>query len=173
AGGDALRVGILHSRTGTMAISEGAVVDATRLALEELDAAGGVLGRRLEIVEFDGASDDAAFARGAERLIRDDGVAVIFGCWTSASRRTVRPIVEEHDHLLFYPVQYEGLEHSPNIVYLGAAPNQQIIPAVKWSFDHLGRRVFLVGSDYVFPRTANALIRAQVHALHGELVGEE
>jgi len=99
-------------------------------------------------------------------------VAVVFGCWTSACRKTVRPVFERHDHLLVYPVQYEGLEASPNILYTGAAPNQQIIPAVKWSFDHLGRRFFLVGSDYVFPRTANAIIRDQVTALQGEIAGE-
>lgn len=167
-----IRVGILHSRTGTMAISEGSVADATTLAVEELNDAGGVLGRPLEIVSVDGASKPSAFAAEAERLIRREEVSVIFGCWTSASRRTVKPILEELDHLLFYPVQYEGLEQSPNIVYTGAAPNQQIIPAVKWSVDHLGKRAFLVGSDYVFPRTANALVRAQLAALGGEVVGE-
>lgn len=173
-GGDlaSIRVGILHSSTGTMAISEGSVADATRLALEEINAAGGVLGRAVEAVVVDGASKPSSFASEAERLIVDEKVAVIFGCWTSASRRTVKPILERHDHLMFYPVQYEGLEQSPNIVYTGAAPNQQIIPAVKWSFDHLGKRAFLVGSDYVFPRTANALIRAQIDALRGQVVGE-
>jgi urea transport system substrate-binding protein len=170
--GGPIRVGILHSSTGTMAISEGSVADATRLALEEIDGRGGVLGRRLEAVAVDGASKPSSFAAEAERLIVEEKVSVIFGCWTSASRRTVKPILERLDHLLFYPVQYEGLEQSPNIVYTGAAPNQQIIPAVKWSFDHLGKRAFLVGSDYVFPRTANALMRAQIDALRGEVVGE-
>jgi urea transport system substrate-binding protein len=113
------------------------------------------------------------FAREAERLIAREKVAVVFGCWTSASRKTVKPVIEKYGNLLFYPVQYEGLEQSPNIIYTGAAPNQQIIPAVKWSFDHLGRRFFLVGSDYVFPRTANAIITAQVLALGGTIVGEE
>ncbi len=98
---------------------------------------------------------------------------MVFGCWTSASRKTVKPLFEEHDHLLFYPVQYEGLEQSPNIVYTGAAPNQQIIPAVKWCFDNLGKKFFLVGSDYVFPRTANAIIRDQLGAIRGEVLGEE
>ena len=110
---------------------------------------------------------------GGGELITRERVSVIFGCWTSASRRAVKPVVEQHDHLLFYPVQYEGLEQSPNIVYTGAAPNQQIIPGVKWCFDHLGRRMFLVGSDYVFPRTANQIIRDQCAALGGEIVGEE
>ncbi len=168
-----IKIGILHSLTGTMAISESSVRDATLLAIEELNAAGGVLGRRLEPVVADGRSDWPVFAREAERLIAQEKVAVVFGCWTSASRKTVKPVFERLDGLLFYPVQYEGLEQSPNIVYTGAAPNQQIIPAVKWSFDHLGKRFFLVGSDYVFPRTANAIIKAQVTALGGEIVGEE
>jgi urea transport system substrate-binding protein len=156
-----------------MAISETSVANATLLAIEEINARGGLLGRRVEPVLVDGRSDWPTFAREAERLVVDEKVSVIFGCWTSASRKTVRPVVERHDHLLFYPVQYEGLEQSPNIVYTGAAPNQQIIPAVKWSFDHLGKRFFLVGSDYVFPRTANAIIRDAVTALGGEIVGEE
>ncbi|HEY8933503.1 MAG TPA: urea ABC transporter substrate-binding protein [Rariglobus sp.] len=168
-----VKVGILHSLTGTMAISETSVRDATLLAIEELNAAGGVLGRKIEPVVADGRSDWPTFAREAERLITEERVAVVFGCWTSASRKTVKPVFERHNHLLFYPVQYEGLEQSPNIIYTGATPNQQIIPAVKWSFDHLGKRFFLVGSDYVFPRTANAIIKAQVAALGGSIVGEE
>jgi len=168
-----IKVGILHSLTGTMAISEIPVRDATLLAIEEINAAGGVLGRRIEPVVADGRSDWPAFAREAERLITKERVAVVFGCWTSASRKTVKPVFERHNHLLFYPVQYEGLEQSPNIVYTGAAPNQQIIPAVKWSFDHLGKRFYLIGSDYVFPRTANAIIKAQLTALGGVVVGEE
>ena len=102
----------------------------------------------------------------------DEAVAVVFGCWTSASRRTVRGIFEARNHLLFYPVQYEGVEMSPNIIYTGAAPNQQILPAVKWARKHIGQRFFLVGSDYIFPRTANAIIRDQVAALGGTIVGE-
>ena len=156
-----------------MAFSEKPVIDATLLAIEDLNAGGGLLGRRLQAVTVDARSDPATFASEAERLITLDKVAALFGCWTSASRKYIRPVVERHNQLLFYPVQYEGLELSPNIVYVGAAPNQQIIPAVKWCFDHLGRRFFLVGSDYVFPRTANAIIKDQVGALQGEIVGEE
>jgi urea transport system substrate-binding protein len=129
-----------------MAISEKSVVDATLLAIEEVNAAGGLLGRKIEPVVVDGKSDWPTFAREAERLITEEKVVVVFGCWTSASRKTVKPVFEKHGHLLFYPVQYEGLESSPNIVYTGAAPNQQILPALKWSLDNLGRRVFLVGS---------------------------
>jgi urea transport system substrate-binding protein len=168
-----IRVGILHSQSGTMATSEVPVLQATLLAIDEINEHGGLLGRRVEPVIVDGKSDWPTFAEGARRLIVDEKVSVIFGCWTSASRKTVRPVVEQFHHLLFYPVQYEGLESSPNIVYTGAAPNQQIIPAVKWSFDTIGRRFFLVGSDYVFPRVANAIIRDHVRALRGEIVGEE
>lgn len=168
-----IKVGVLHSMTGTMKISEQAVIDATLLRIEEINAAGGLLGRRVVAVPADGRSDAATFAKEARRLITQDKVAAIFGCWTSASRRTVRPVIEELNHLLVYPVQYEGLEDSKNIVYLGAAPNQQIIPTVKWALDHLGRRFFLVGSDYVFPRSANAIIKDQIQALRGEIVGEE
>lgn len=169
-----IRVGILHSLTGTMAISELPVKDATLLAIEDINASGGVLGRRVEPIVVDGQSDWDAFAAGAERLITEDKVAAVFGCWTSASRKTVRPVFEQRRALLFYPVQYEGVERSPNIVYLGAAPNQQIVPAVVWAFESLGkRRFFLVGSDYVFPRTANAIIRDYLEAVGGEVVGEE
>jgi len=169
----AIRVGVLHSQSGTMAISEGPVVRATLLAIDEINAAGGLLGRRIEPIVVDGRSDPQTFAREARRLIVGENVSVIFGCWTSASRKMVKPEVEKLGHLLFYPVQYEGLESSPNIVYTGAAPNQQIIPAVKWSFDKIGRRFFLVGSDYVFPHVANMIIRDHVNALRGEVVGEE
>ncbi|MCP4783844.1 MAG: urea ABC transporter substrate-binding protein [Fuerstiella sp.] len=168
-----IKVGVLHSLSGTMAVSEGSVVDATLLAIAEINEQGGVLGRKIEPVVVDGKSDGPTFAQGAERLIVDEKVSAVFGCWTSASRRTVKSIFEKHNHLLFYPVQYEGLEASPNIVYTGAAPNQQIIPAVKWCMDNLGSRVFLVGSDYVFPRTANAIVKDQVVALRGRIVGEE
>lgn len=168
-----IRVGILHSQSGTMAISETPVVRSTLLAIEEINSRGGLLGRRIEPVVVDGRSDWPTFAREARRLIVDEKVSVIFGCWTSASRKMVKPVVERFHHLLFYPVQYEGLESSPNIVYTGAAPNQQIIPAVKWSFEALGRRFFLVGSDYVFPRVANSIIRDHVRALRGEIAGEE
>ncbi len=173
AAAEPIKVGILHSLTGSMATSESPVVDATLLAIEEINRAGGPLGRPIHPVVVDAGSDADTFAREAERLITRERVVTVFGCWTSASRKTVKPVFEKHDHLLVYPVQYEGLEESPNIVYTGAAPNQQIIPAVKWSFDHLGRRFFLVGSDYVFPRTANAIIRDQVTAMRGAIVGEE
>jgi urea transport system substrate-binding protein len=168
-----IRVGLLFSLSGTMSISETPVMQAAQMAIEEINAAGGVLGRSVEAVIVDGQSDWDLTAAEAERLITQENVSAMFGCWTSACRKTVLPVFEEHNHLLFYPLQYEGLEQSPNIIYTGAAPNQQIIPAVKWSLDNLGDRFFLVGSDYVFPRTANAIIRDQVMALGGEVVGED
>lgn len=173
APGGTIKVGVLHSLTGTMAISEQSVRDATVMAIEEINGKGGVLGKKIEPVVVDGRSDWPTFAKEAEALVTEKKVSVVFGCWTSASRKTVKPVFEKHDHLLFYPVQYEGLEQSPNIIYTGAAPNQQIIPALKWCFDHLGKKFFLVSSDYVFPRSANEIIKALVKALRGQIVGEE
>lgn len=168
-----IKVGVLHSLSGTMAISEKAVVNATLMAIEEINQNGGLLGKKIVPIVVDGKSDWATFAQEAERLITQEKVSVIFGCWTSASRKTVRPVFEKYNHLLFYPIQYEGLEASPNIVYTGAAPNQQIIPATKWAFDNLGKKFFIVGSDYVFPRTASAIMRELIGQLGGEVVGDE
>jgi urea transport system substrate-binding protein len=172
--GSPIRVGILHSRTGTMAISERPVIDAVLLAVEELNSRGGVLGRRVESVLADGQSDEEVFALEAEKLITKEKVAAIFGCWTSASRKAVVPVVERHDHLLYYSVQYEGLEQSPNVVCLGPVPNQQITPALRWLVGFEAKRHwFLVGSDYVFPAVANAVIRDEAKAAGCEIVGEE
>jgi urea transport system substrate-binding protein len=166
-------VGILHSETGPMAVSERSMIDAEVLALEEINRSGGLLGRPVRWVIADGASDWPTFARQAERLIREQGVQVIFGCWTSACRKGVLPVVEAADHLLLYPMAYEGLEQSPNIVYTGAAPNQQITPAVQWCHESLGaRRFFLVGSDYIWPHCVNAIVKDQLTGLGAELVGE-
>ncbi|HLL54666.1 MAG TPA: urea ABC transporter substrate-binding protein [Myxococcaceae bacterium] len=168
-----VRVGVLHSLTGTMALSEAPVMRATQLAIEELNEAGGVLGRPVEAVVVDGGSDWPTFAREAERLLAEEKVSALFGCWTSSCRGSVRPVVERHRSLLFYPLQYEGLEESAHVVYTGATPNQQIIPALSWSVERFGPRVFLVGSDYLFPRAANALIRDHLQLLRGTVVGEE
>lgn len=166
-------VGILHSLTGPMAISETSMVEAEVLALEQLNESGGLLGRPIRWVIADGASDWPTFARKAQELIHDEKVDVIFGCWTSASRKTVLPVVEAADHLLVYPMAYEGLEQSPNIIYVGAAPNQQIIPAVHWASSSLGaKRFLLVGSDYIWPRCVNAIAGDQIRGLGAELVGE-
>ncbi|NCA11475.1 ABC transporter substrate-binding protein [bacterium] len=166
-------VGILHSQTGPMAISEKSMIDAEVLALEEINAGGGILGRPVRWVIADGGSDPPTFARRAEQLIRDDGATVVFGCWTSASRKSVLPVIEAADHLLVYPMSYEGLEQSPNVFYTGAAPNQQITPAVQWCHDELGaRRFFLVGSDYIWPHCVNAIISDQLAGLGADRVGE-
>ncbi|MEP6490452.1 urea ABC transporter substrate-binding protein [Microcoleus vaginatus GB2-A3] len=167
-----IKIGVLHSLTGTMSISEISVKDATLLAVEEINAAGGVLGRPLEAVIEDGASDLQTFAQKAKQLLLEAQVAVVFGCWTSASRKAVLPAFEQGNGLLFYPVQYEGLEQCPNIFYTGAAPNQQIVPGVNYLLAQGKRKIFLLGSDYLFPRTANRIVKAQLAALGGELAGE-
>lgn len=172
-GGDTVTVGLLHSLTGSMAISETSVRDAELLAISEINEAGGVNGAQIEYIEEDGASEPSTFATKAEKLIDSDGVSTIFGCWTSSSRKAVKPIVEDYNALLWYPVQYEGMESSPNIVYTGAAPNQQIVPAIEYLLDQGYKNFFLLGSDYVFPRTANMIITAQVEAAGAKVVGEE
>lgn len=172
-GGDTVTVGLLHSLTGSMAISETSVRDAELLAISEINDAGGVNGAQIEYIEEDGASEPSTFATKVEKLIDSDGVSTIFGCWTSSSRKAVKPIVEDYNALLWYPVQYEGMESSPNIVYTGAAPNQQIVPAIEYLLDQGYKNFFLLGSDYVFPRTANMIITAQVEAAGAKVVGEE
>lgn len=171
--GDTVTVGLLHSLTGSMAISETSVRDAELLAISEINEAGGVNGAQIEYIEEDGASEPSIFATKAEKLIDSDGVSTIFGCWTSSSRKAVKPIVKDYNALLWYPVQYEGMESSPNIVYTGAAPNQQIVPAIEYLLDQGYKNFFLLGSDYVFPRTANMIITAQVEAAGAKVVGEE
>jgi urea transport system substrate-binding protein len=159
---DPINVGILHSLTGSMAISARSLADAEVLAIEEINAAGGVLGRQIETVLEDARSEFAImFPRKARKLLLEDKVAVVFGCWTSSSRKSVLPVFEENNGLLFYPVQYEGNESSRNVVYTGAAPNQQILPALDWLLSQAGgskKRFYLLGSDYIFPRTANFII---------------
>lgn len=173
AGGDTIKIGILHSLSGTMAISEKSVVDAENLAIEEINAAGGVLGKKIEAITEDGASNWDTFREKVTKLIDQDKVAVVFGCWTSASRKNVKPVFESKAHMLWYPVQYEGQECSQNIFYTGAAPNQQIEPSVDWLLEKKGKDFFLVGSDYVFPRTANTIIKAQLAAKGGKTAGED
>ncbi|MBW7457194.1 urea ABC transporter substrate-binding protein [Paenibacillus sepulcri] len=174
-GGDngEIKVGILHSLSGTMAISEVSVKDSEMMAIDEINAKGGVLGKKLVPVVEDGASDWPTFAEKARKLISEDKVATVFGGWTSASRKAMLPVFEELNGLLWYPVQYEGLESSPNIFYTGATTNQQIVPAVSWLLENRGKKFYLLGSDYVFPRTANKIIKEQLKAEGGELVGEE
>lgn len=170
---ETVKVGILHSLSGTMAISEVAVKESTQMAIDEINEAGGVLGKQIEVVTEDGASDWPTFAEKAKKLLQQDEVEVVFGGWTSASRKAMLPVFEENNGLLFYPVQYEGLESSPNIFYTGATTNQQIVPAVSWLLENKGKKFYLLGSDYVFPRTANKIIKEQLKAEGGELVAEE
>jgi len=170
---DTVKVGVLHSLSGTMAISEVSLKDAELMAIDEINQAGGLLGKKIEPIIEDGASDWPTFAEKAKKLLQKDEVATIFGGWTSASRKAMLPVVEQNKGLLWYPVQYEGMESSPNIFYTGATTNQQIVPAVSWLLENRGKKFFLIGSDYVFPRTANKIIKAQLKAEGGELLGEE
>jgi urea transport system substrate-binding protein len=171
--GDTIKVGLLNSLSGTMAISEVTVRDALMLAIDEINADGGVLGKQIEPISEDGASDWPTFAEKSEKLIQEDQVAAVFGCWTSASRKAVLPVFEQNRSLLFYPVQYEGLEQSPYIFYTGATTNQQIVPALDYLREEGARSLYLVGSDYVFPRTANRIIREYASAHDMEIVGED
>ncbi len=170
---DTIKVGVLHSLSGTMAISETDCKNATILAIEEINAAGGVLGKQIEPVIEDGASDWPTFTEKATKLIDQNKVKSVFGCWTSSSRKAVLPVFESKNNLLFYPVQYEGMEASKNVIYTGAAPNQQILPAVEYMIKAGKKKFFLVGSDYVFPRTANKIIKAKLKLDGYDIVGEE
>ncbi len=170
---DTIKVGILHSLSGTMSISETAVHDAELLAIEEINASGGVMGKQIEVVIEDGASDWPTFAEKARKLLQEDEVSVVFGGWTSASRKAMLPVFEANNGLLFYPVQYEGLETSPNIFYTGATTNQQIVPAIEYLLSEGKTKFYLLGSDYVFPRTSNLIINKQLAAAGLEAVGEE
>src|SRR3954464_12439454 len=171
--GNTIPVGILHSLSGTMAISEVSVRDSELLAIDEINKAGGVLGKKLKPVVEDGASDWSTFAEKAQKLISTDKVAATFGGWTSASRKAMLPVFERNKALLYYPVQYEGLEASPYIFYTGATTNQQIIPGMDYLKAQGKKNIFLVGSDYVFPRTANKEIKAYAAANGMTIVGEE
>lgn len=171
--GASVRVGILHSLSGTMAISEASLKDAELMAIAEINATGGVLGRTIEPVIEDGESDPITFALKARTLIERDKVATIFGGWTSSCRKSVLPVLQEHNALLWYPVEYEGLECSPHIFYTGICPNQQVGPAVDWLLEHEGTCFYLIGSDYVFPRTANKIMKAQLIRKGGTVAGEE
>ncbi len=168
-----IRVGILHADSGSLAHSEQAVSRATLLAIEELNDSGGVLGSEVQAVMGRGISEPEDFVREARRLIDEEGVVVLFGGWTSTARKALLPLLSGRRHLLFYPLQYEGLESSPFVVYTGAVPNQQMVPGIKWALDHLGSRFFLVGSDYVYPRTAHEIAKTQLTVLGAEVVGEE
>jgi urea transport system substrate-binding protein len=168
-------VGQLHSATGTMAISETGSIQAERLAIDQINAMGGILGRKIKIVQEDGASDWPTFAEKAKKLLVSDKVAAVFGCWTSASRKAVLPVFEKENGLLYYPTFYEGLEQSKNVFYTGQEATQQILAGLDWiSKEKKAKTYYLVGSDYIWPRTSNKIARKHIeNVLKGEVVGEE
>lgn len=167
-------IGILHSVTGTMAISETGSVQAEKLAIQQINDMGGVLGRQIKFVQEDGASDWPTFAEKARKLLVDDKVASVMGCWTSASRKAVLPVFEQYNGMLYYPTFYEGLEQSPNVIYTGQEATQQIIAGLDWVTQNKGAKSFyLLGSDYIWPRTSNKIARKHIEKLGLEVVGEE
>lgn len=167
-------VGILHSVTGTMAISETGSVQAEKLAIDQINAMGGVLGRKIKYIQEDGASDWPTFAEKAKKLLVNDKVAAVFGCWTSASRKAVLPVFEQYNGMLYYPTFYEGLEQSPNVIYTGQEATQQILAGIDWVVKEKGAKTFyLLGSDYIWPRTSNKIARKHIEKLGLKVVGEE
>ena len=168
-------VGQLHSATGTMAISETGSIQAERLAIDQINATGGILGRKIKIIQEDGASDWPTFAEKSKKLLESDHVAAVFGCWTSASRKAVLPIFEKDNGLLYYPTFYEGLEQSKNVFYTGQEATQQILESLNWvAKEKKAKTFFLIGSDYIWPRTSNKIARKHIeNVLHGSVVGEE
>ena len=172
---DTVQVGILHSISGTMSISETGSVQAEKLAIEQINAQGGVLGRKIETIQEDGASDWPTFAEKARKLLVNDKVASVMGCWTSASRKAVLPVFEQYNGMLYYPTFYEGLEESPNVIYTGQEATQQIIAGLDWVAREKGAKSFyLLGSDYIWPRTSNKIARKHIEdKLGGKVLGEE
>ena len=172
---DTVKVGILHSVTGTMAISETGSVQAEKLAIEQINAMGGVLGRKVEYIQEDGASDWPTFAEKSKKLLVQDKVAAVFGCWTSASRKAALPVFEQYNGMLYYPTFYEGLEQSPNVIYTGQEATQQILEGLDWAAREKGaKKFYLLGSDYIWPRTSNKIARKHIeNVLGSKVVGEE
>jgi urea transport system substrate-binding protein len=168
----AVKVGILHSLTGTIAIAEKSVVDAEMLAIEEINKAGGVMGQKIEAVVEDGASDWPTFAEKARKLLEKDKVASVMGCYTSASRKAVLPVFEKLKGLLYYPTYYEGLEQSPNIMYTAQEATQSVIAAMEWLYKNKGKSFYMIGSDYIWPRTTIKIAKATLNRLGGKLAGE-
>jgi len=170
-----VKVGILHSATGTMAISETGSIQAEKLAIEQINAMGGILGRKIEVIQEDGASDWPTFAEKAKKLLASDKVAAVMGCWTSASRKAALPVFEKENGLLFYPTFYEGLEQSKNVFYTGQEATQQILAGLDWiAKEKKAKTFYLIGSDYIWPRTSMKIARKHIEQhLHGSVVGEE
>jgi urea transport system substrate-binding protein len=173
-GDDTVTVGILHSVTGTMAISETGSVEAEKLAIDQINGEGGVLGRKIKFIQEDGASDWPTFAEKAKKLLVNDKVAAVFGCWTSASRKAVLPVFEQYNGMLYYPTFYEGLEQSKNVIYTGQEATQQILAGLDWVFKEKNAKTFyLLGSDYIWPRTSNKIARKHIEKNELKVVGEE
>ncbi|ALG90194.1 MULTISPECIES: urea ABC transporter substrate-binding protein [Actibacterium] len=171
---DTVTIGILHSITGTMAISETGSVQAEKLAIAQINEMGGILGRKIEFIQEDGASDWPTFAEKAKKLLVSDKVASVMGCWTSASRKAVLPVFEQYNGMLYYPTFYEGLEQSPNVIYTGQEATQQIIAGIDWVAETKGAKSFyLLGSDYIWPRTSNKIARKHIEKLGLKVVGED
>jgi urea transport system substrate-binding protein len=172
---DTVTVGQLHSATGTMAISETGSIEAEQLAIDQINAQGGVLGRKIKVIQEDGASDWPTFAEKAKKLLEADHVACVFGCWTSASRKAVLPVFEKDNGMLYYPTFYEGLEQSKNVIYTGQEATQQILAGLDWiAKEKKAKTFYLIGSDYIWPRTSNKIARKHIeNVLHGSVVGEE
>jgi urea transport system substrate-binding protein len=170
---DTVTVGILHSLSGTIAIAEAAIVDAEKMAIDEINAAGGVLGKQIQAITEDGASDWPTFAEKAKKLLEKDKVAAVFGCYTSASRKAVLPVFEKNNGLLYYPTYYEGQEQSKNVIYTAQEATQSVIAACEWLAQNKGKNFFLVGSDYIYPRTCNKIAKPTIARLGGKVLGEE
>ena len=173
AEGPTVKLGLLHSLTGTIALAEAALVDAEKLAVEEINAAGGVMGKKIEVVVEDGASDWPTFAEKTKKLLERDKVAAIVGCYTSASRKAILPVLHQSRGLLYYPTYYEGQEQDKSVIYTSQEATQSVIAAIEWMAKQQGKTFFLVGSDYIYPRTCNKIAKATVARLGGKLAGEE
>lgn len=166
-----IKIGLLYSKSGTMSVEENSIAKMLHFGVEEINKNGGIKGRKLTVVEYDGKSDPKEFAKGAKELINKD-IKYIFGCWTSASRKAVKPIIEKNDGILFYPLQYEGVEKSPNIIYLGATPNQQLNPTISYIKRNLGKRIYVVGSDYIYPRVSGIYLNQLSKKIELDVVGQ-
>jgi urea transport system substrate-binding protein len=170
---DALKIGVLYSQTGPLAVYEKPCIDSALLAIEELNAGGGVMGKKIVAIVRDGKSDADTFAKEAENLIMHDGVLALFGAWTTPCRKAVKSVVEKYHSLLFYAATFEGLEESPNIIYTGLIPNQQVVPSLDWMMENHGSSVFLVGSDMLFSKATHAIAKEHIARSNGKILGDE
>lgn len=173
ADGDTVKLGLLHSLTGTIALAEASLVDAEKLAIDEINAAGGVMGKKIEPIVEDGASDWPTFAEKTKKLLDRDKVAAIIGCYTSASRKAILPVLHQSHGLLYYPTYYEGQEQDKSVIYTSQEATQSVIAAIEWMAKQEGKTFYLVGSDYIYPRTCNKIAKPTIARLGGKLVGEE